>query len=539
MLALTVRFTEAQKVRTMPASRKKAYQLACTVVEKTVITDTLKHRFVIEKEFARGGFGRIYSGKQEDSKEYGKSGSLAIKVEPYANGPLFTEITVFQRILTPQKLETWMDKKKVSHIGLPSYVSSGLFTHNGEKLRFLIMPRYEKSLESYRIANGGVLDMPLVLTVAKQCVDCLSYMQDHDYVHGDLKADNILLASANEYSRCFLVDFGLARLAKGNVDKPDKKRAHNGTLLFTSLDAHRGCAPSFRGDLEILGYNILYWLCGTLPWEKCAQKPEAVMVEKEKFSKELQKNIKMLVNDEYVSFLSKLFKLAYETPYLSKIDYENVQLIFNGIKTPLLSRKSLKSKKSGEKENSKASLAGENGKAGNVSPLTSRKREGSAEELGKVLKSELKNIAGAGASSSISSSKSLVPIRKRGRFTNQLSKKANKSPKIAKENCPEVDSNNDNKEKDVERQSGVISNKNNVKKIKPKSRVGLKSLAKQDTASSSALSRSSKKLDLDDSTSKKLRNVIPGLRNMKNVRRSLKDVLVKKYINVANQANKK
>lgn len=48
----------------MPASRKKAYQLACTVVEKTVITDTLKHRFVIEKEFARGGFGRIYYGKQ-------------------------------------------------------------------------------------------------------------------------------------------------------------------------------------------------------------------------------------------------------------------------------------------------------------------------------------------------------------------------------------------------------------------------------------------------------------------------------------------
>lgn len=52
--------------------------------------------------------------------------------------------------------------------------------------------------------------------------------------------------------------------------------AHNGTLLFTSLDAHRGCSPSFRGDLEILGYNILYWLCGTLPWQKCAQKPEAV-----------------------------------------------------------------------------------------------------------------------------------------------------------------------------------------------------------------------------------------------------------------------
>lgn len=48
----------------MSAPRKKSHQLACTIMEKTVITDTLKHRFVIEKEFARGGFGRIYCGKQ-------------------------------------------------------------------------------------------------------------------------------------------------------------------------------------------------------------------------------------------------------------------------------------------------------------------------------------------------------------------------------------------------------------------------------------------------------------------------------------------
>ncbi|VDN88184.1 unnamed protein product [Brugia pahangi] len=189
------------------------------------------------------------------------------------------------------------------------------------------MPRYEKSLETYRVANGGILDMDLILIVAKQCVNCLSYMQDHDYVHGDLKADNILLASANEYSRCFLVDFGLARLAKGNVDKPDKKRAHNGTLLFTSLDAHRGCSPSFRGDLEILGYNILYWLCGTLPWQKYGQKPESVMTEKEMFSKEFDENIKKLMQGEYVPFLSKLFKLAYETPYANKVDYGSVQLV--------------------------------------------------------------------------------------------------------------------------------------------------------------------------------------------------------------------
>lgn len=43
--------------------------------------------------------------------------------------------------------------------------------------------------------------------------------------------------------------------------------AHDGTALFTSIDAHRGCGFTFRGDVEILGHNALYWLTKTLPWK--------------------------------------------------------------------------------------------------------------------------------------------------------------------------------------------------------------------------------------------------------------------------------
>ncbi|KAM3719541.1 Serine/threonine-protein kinase [Dirofilaria immitis] len=513
---------ELAELNTMPVSRKKAHQLACIVVERTIITDTLRQRFVIEEEFARGGFGRIYSGRQEGSKEYGKAGSLAIKIEPHANGPLFTEITVFQRILTPQKLKSWMDEKKINHIGLPPYVSSGLFTYNNEKLRFLIMPRYEKSLEAYRIANNGVLDLHLILVVAKQCADCLSYMQDHNYVHGDLKADNILLASANEYSKCFLVDFGLARLAKGNIDKPDKKRAHNGTLLFTSLDAHHGCAPSFRGDLEILGYNILYWLCGTLPWQKCSQKPEAVMMEKEKFSRELDKNIKKLLQDEYVVFLSKLFKLAYETPYVDKVDYGIVQLIFNQIEVVLSSSKSSNSRSTRGKENLKILLTGEKVNIKNISPSVSRKREEDTEDSD---------------SSKFASKPSVPKRRKNDRIVSQLSKKMSDPSRARNKKSSGIGSNNSSKENIVNHQSEIVLNKKDFKKLKPKSRIGLKPAAKQNASSSRALLFSSKKID--DPPGMKLRNVIPGLHNMKNVRRSLKDMLVKKYINVANQAQRK
>uniref|UniRef100_A0A0K0DNY8 non-specific serine/threonine protein kinase n=1 Tax=Angiostrongylus cantonensis TaxID=6313 RepID=A0A0K0DNY8_ANGCA len=88
-----------------------------------------------------------------------------------------------------------------------------------------------------------------------------------NYTHADIKAANILLERPNDFSSCVLVDYGLARMSSSNEDRPLKQRAHNGTPLFTSCDAHRGCHPSYRGDLEILAYNIMYWLNGSLPWQ--------------------------------------------------------------------------------------------------------------------------------------------------------------------------------------------------------------------------------------------------------------------------------
>ena len=79
----------------------------------------------------------------------------------------------------------------------------------------------------------------------------------------------------------FLVDYGLAYrfLTDGNHKqyKEDPKRKHDGTIEFTSLDAHKGVAPSRRTDLEILGYVMLQWLCSKLPWEDNLADKEYVM----------------------------------------------------------------------------------------------------------------------------------------------------------------------------------------------------------------------------------------------------------------------
>ena len=78
-----------------------------------------------------------------------------------------------------------------------------------------------------------------------------------------------------------MVDYGLAcRYVSDNSHKEykeDPKRRHDGTIEFTSRDAHKGVAPSRRTDLEILGYVMLKWLCNVLPWENKLNDKEYVM----------------------------------------------------------------------------------------------------------------------------------------------------------------------------------------------------------------------------------------------------------------------
>nr|CAD7421855.1 unnamed protein product [Timema poppensis] len=120
-------------------------------------------------------------------------------------------------------------------------------------------------------------------------LDALEYIHSKGYCHADIKGSNLLLGHRKGAEhQVHLLDFGLAiRFAKNGRHVEfwqDERRAHDGTLEFTSRDAHHG-AHSRRGDLETLGYNLLQWLCGRLPWEDAATivDPEYVHLQKKTF----------------------------------------------------------------------------------------------------------------------------------------------------------------------------------------------------------------------------------------------------------------
>ncbi|NXP53650.1 VRK1 kinase, partial [Heliornis fulica] len=227
----------------------------------------------------QGGFGRLYLADVNSSKLVESDAPYVAKMEPRQNGPLSVEVMFYLRAARTDQIQKWIEAHKLEYLGIPRYWAFGIHEKNENSYRFMIIDRLGRDLEKIQKENGKRFPHKTVLQVGLRMLDILEYIHEHEYVHGDIKASNILLSYKNP-NQVYLVDYGLAyRYCPNGVHKAyeeNSKMCHAGTIEYTSIDAHNGAAPSRRGDLEILGYCMIHWLSGCLPWEDNVSDPEFV-----------------------------------------------------------------------------------------------------------------------------------------------------------------------------------------------------------------------------------------------------------------------
>ncbi|NXO01232.1 VRK3 kinase, partial [Rhinopomastus cyanomelas] len=242
---------------------------------------------------------------------------------------IYNEQNFFQRAAKAGTVEKWKKCHSVPLLGIPHCTGFGL---HADSYRFLVFSDLGRSLQSVLSDGLHLLREKAAFQIAVRLLDCLEYIHENEYAHGDITAENIYLNPA-DLTQVTLAGYCYAfRYCPGGKHVPlreGSRTPHEGTVEFLSLDSHKGAGPSRRSDLESLGYCLLKWLCGFLPWSEDRDKVETVVEKKEKYRRDVKCLPQLCFRQRPVpgalhSYLQQVMALEYE----EKPDYAALRQLF-------------------------------------------------------------------------------------------------------------------------------------------------------------------------------------------------------------------
>jgi len=214
------------------------------------VGDVLFDRFKILKSIGSGSFGDVYKGS--DLQDARKPVAIKIEKKEPSKSRLESERNIYDL---------------VKGVGIPEIKYYGDL---GDQVKILIMTYLGPCLEDLFDFCGRKLSHKTVAMLGIQVINQLEHIHSKGIIHRDIKPDNFLIGLGSDKSKVFLIDFGLSKSFYKETDNHIEYRNNKnftGTYRYSSIRNHRGIEQSRRDDLESVGYMLVYFSKGSLPWQ--------------------------------------------------------------------------------------------------------------------------------------------------------------------------------------------------------------------------------------------------------------------------------
>ncbi|KAF9450904.1 kinase-like protein, partial [Macrolepiota fuliginosa MF-IS2] len=224
----------------------------CYVLQKGIQSDS--------QPIKGGGFADVYKGKHG-------SQTICLKV-----------IRIFQKQESIDVLRECMKETVVcAHLSHPNILPFyGIYLFDDLSQRICLISPWMKNgnLWDYLKDNPSTLRTPLIMDIIKG----LRYLHQLNIVHGDLKAQNILLS---DDGRALITDFGLSHITVSSVGRKSSATSPGGTTRWTAPELLKGddCHNQLTKACDIWSFGCLCYevLTRKMPFYQYSREPQVIV----------------------------------------------------------------------------------------------------------------------------------------------------------------------------------------------------------------------------------------------------------------------